>query len=87
MDKIKLILIGLGLIFTAVLVYFAVTIVMSLFWYLVFFGVVLLAGFGAYKMLSKREKPLLESGEPENELASAQKLLDKYRRELTGEKE
>ncbi|MEP6923517.1 MAG: hypothetical protein ABI954_03550 [Pyrinomonadaceae bacterium] len=89
MDKLKLIFIGLGVIFTAILLYFAVTLVMGLFWYLVLFGVIALTGYGAYKFLSRPEKttPQLERGTPEQELLNAQKTIDDYRRRITSGKE
>lgn len=87
MNKLKLILIGMGIIFAGILIYFAVSIVMSLFWYLVVFGVILLAGVGAYKLLLKPEKQQLESPREHNALADAQKLLKEYRRELAKKNE
>jgi hypothetical protein len=88
MDKLKLIFIGLGLVFTAILLYFAVTLVMSLFWYLIVFGVVALGGYGAYKFISRPKRTLqLESGSPEGELTNAQKTIDDYRRKLISGKE
>ncbi len=88
MDKLKIIFIGLGLVFTAILLYFAVTLVMSLFWYLIIFGVVALGGYGAYKFISRPKTTLqLEPGSPERELANAQKTIDDYRRKLSSGKE
>lgn len=82
MDKLKLILIGLGVIFAGILVYMAVSVVMSLFWYLVVFGVVVLAGVGAYKLLLKPKRQQLKNSQAGGELNSAQKLLKEYEREL-----
>jgi len=89
MDKLKLIFIGLGLVFTAILLYFAVTLVFSLFWYLIVFGVIALTGYGAYKFLSRPERttPQLKAGNPEQELLNAQKTIDDYRRKLASGKE
>ena len=88
MDKLKLIFIGLGLIFAAILVYSAVMLLASLFWYLVVFGVIALGGYGAYKFLHRPEKTLqLEGGNPEQELLNAQKTIDDYRRKLASGKE
>ena len=87
MDKLKFMLVGLGLVFTAILFYFAVTLAMSLFWYLVFVGVIGLGGYGAYKFLSRPKSPQLERGTPERELESAQKLLDDYRRKIESGKQ
>lgn len=88
MDKLKLVLIGLGTVFAAILLYFAVTLVMSLFWYLILFGVVALSGYGAYKYLSRAPKtPQLRAGNPEQELLNAQQTIDDYRRKLNAGKE
>ncbi len=88
MDKLKLIFIGLGLVFAAILVYSAVMLLASLFWYLVVFGVIALGGYGAYKFLNRPEKtPQLERGNPEQELLNAQKTIDDYRRKLASGKE
>lgn len=82
MNTLKLILVGLGVIFAGILVYLAVSVVMSLFWYLVVFGVILLAGVGVYKLLVKPERPQLKNAQAGGELNSAQKLLKEYEREL-----
>lgn len=84
MDKLKLIFIGLGVLFTAIVLYFAVTIVMSLFWYLIIFGVVALGAYGAYKFLSRPQSPpqLVEQNRAERELANAQKALKDFQRKI-----
>lgn len=88
MDKLKLVLIGLGVVFTAILLYFAVTLVMSLFWYLIVFGVIAIGGYGTYKFLKRSEKAeQLRAGTPEQELLNAQKTIDDYRRKLASGKE
>lgn len=89
MDKLKFVLIGLGLVFSAILLYFAVALAMSLFWYLIVFGVIAIGGYGAYKFLHNQKKspPQLEPGNPEQELLKAQQIIDDYRRKLTSGKE
>ena len=87
MDKLKLALIGLGIIFAAILLYFAVALAMSLFWYLIVFGLIALSGYGAYKFLGRRASPQLKRGTPERELANAQKVIDDYRRQIESAKE
>ena len=84
MDKLKLIFIGLGVIFAAILLYFAVALVMGLFWYLAVFGVIALGGYGAYRFLRRPAQPLpeLEGNRAERALADAQKTLKEYQRRI-----
>lgn len=86
MNKLKLILIGMGVVFAAILAYFAVSLFLSLFWYIVVFGVVALAGYGAYKVLSNPKKQQLNRGTPENELMSAQRVLREIEQKYLEEK-
>lgn len=72
----------MGLVFSAILVYLVISVVMSLFWYLLIFGVVLLAGVGVYKLMAKPEHQQLRQSPAGRELASAQKLLKDYQRKL-----
>jgi hypothetical protein len=87
MKNAKLILMALGLIFTALMAYVVVSFVVSIFWYLLLGGVVLLLSVGAYKFLAKSDNvPLLEENKPERELTSAQNVLEEYRRKLIKDK-
>jgi len=87
MKNAKLILMALGLIFSAIVAWFVISFVFSIFWYLLIGAVVLMLGVGAYKFLAKSEDaPLLDENKPERELNSAQNLLEEYRRKLIKDK-
>lgn len=91
MNKFKLVLMALGVIFAALLVYYAAGFVIgaifSLLFYAVLIAVVALAGAAAYKYLTKpRERPQLEESRADRELANTQNVLEEYRQKILREK-
>ena len=59
MSFIKFLLVFLGLIFGAVVVFWLLGIVWSLLWYVFWIGLIGAAGYGVYKLFQKAEGKLL----------------------------
>jgi hypothetical protein len=66
MNFIKMLLIALGLVILGMLAFSVVGLLYSALWYLLFFGVLGIAGYSAYKWMSdgSAEKAKLESKAP-----------------------
>jgi hypothetical protein len=62
MNIIKFILIFLGLIFGAVVVFWLLGVVWSLLWYVFWLALIGVAGYGAYKLFKKAEQKLVGDG-------------------------
>jgi hypothetical protein len=62
MNIIKLILVFLGLIFGAVIVFWLLGVVWSLLWYVFWVALLGAAGYGAYKLFKKAENKLVGDG-------------------------
>ena len=81
MKAVKMMLMALGLVFVAVLVFLALGLVMTAVQYLFFFGVILVAGMLALKLFRNSERPRqLETTTAERELEKARRALEEYKR-------
>jgi len=88
MNYIKLILIAVGLIVTAMLAFSVVGIVYSALWYLFLIGVIAVGGAVGYKLLAKgKESPQLEAKTPTGiaEIKNADRALEEYQRKYLSE--
>ena len=61
MNIIKLILGALGLVFSVLIVLWILGFVWSIIWYLLFFGILGVIGYGGYKLFAKAEAKALGS--------------------------
>ncbi len=83
MNFIKIILIAIGLILAAMLVFSIGGIVYSALWYLFLLGIVVIGGAVGYKLLVKdKESPKLEDKTPITiaEMKNADRTLEEYKR-------
>ena len=83
MDKIKTILIVIVLIFAAVGIILTAGFLYSLLQLLLLVGVVGLAGYIGFRLLTNRSRREIEpSSGPEHQLQKAERTLDEYKRKL-----
>ncbi len=89
MKSSKLLMIALAIIAGSVVLFFTLSIVLSLLSYLIIGGIVLAIGVGAYKYFGKPRAPELEQKDSFNVIADAEKqmfetdnLLDEYKQKL-----
>ena len=83
MNFIKIILVAIGLVLAAMLVFSIVGIVYSALWYLLLLGIVAIGGAVGYKLLVKdKESPKLEDKTPITiaEMKNADRTLEEYKR-------
>jgi predicted membrane protein len=84
MKVFKLILFAISLVLALMLAFSIIGIVYSVLWYLFWIGVLAIAGFAGYKLLTKNDSPQLVSRNTaaEIEIESSRKALEKYKRRL-----
>lgn len=83
MKYIKIILIAVGLILAAMLVFSIVGIIYSALWYLFLLGVIAVGGAVGYQLLKQDDEPArLEEGAPVAiaEMKNADRVLEEYKR-------
>lgn len=80
MDKIKLILAVIVVILAALGLFVAVGFIYSLVFYAFVLAVVGLAGYVAFKILTRPEEKQLRAPDPQKQLDKVQRLLDEYKK-------
>jgi len=80
MDKVKTILTLIAIILGALAVLAVIGFIYSLLGYILILGVVCLAGYIAFRFLSKPNEKQLAAPDPKRELEKVQRLLDEYKR-------
>jgi 4-hydroxybenzoate polyprenyltransferase len=80
MDKVKTILTLIAIILGALAVLAVVGFIYSLLGYILILGVVCLAGYTAFRFLSKPNEKQLAAPDPKRELEKVQRVLDEYKR-------
>ena len=82
MDKIKTILILLGIIFGGLAVLVTIGFIYSMLQFLMLAGVIGLAGYIGVKILTNKSPRELDSSGPERHLQKVERTLEEYRRKL-----
>ena len=82
MDKIKTILIVLGIIFGGLIVFMTIGFIYSLLQFLLLAGVIGLAGYIGVRILSGKSPREIESSGPERHLQKVERTLEEYKRKL-----
>lgn len=82
MDKIKTILILLGIIFGALAVFATIGFIYSLLQFLLLAGVIGLAGYIGVRLLTNKSPREIESPGPERQLQNVDRTLEEYKRKL-----
>lgn len=82
MDKIKVILILIGVVVVGLGVFAAIGIIYSLLQLLLLVGVVGLAGYIGVRLLTNKSPREIDSSGPEHHLQKAERTLEEYKRKL-----
>ena len=82
MDKIKVILILIGVVVVGLGVFAAIGIIYSLLQLLLLVGVVGLAGYIGVRLLTNKSPREIESSGPEHHLQKVERTLEEYKRKL-----
>lgn len=80
MKNIKTVLIVVGVVLAGLVALSVVGLIMTLVQYVFWLGVVSIAGFAAVKFFNKSNRPQLESKSPVDELETAGRTLEEYKR-------
>lgn len=82
MDKIKTILIFIGIILGGLIVFATIGLIYSLVQFLLLAGVIGLAGYIGIRILSNKSPRELDSSGPERHLQKVERTLEEYKRKL-----
>lgn len=82
MDKIKVILILIGVVVVGLGVFAAIGIIYSLLQLLLLVGVVGLAGYIGVRLLTNKSPREIDSSGPEHHLQKVERTLEEYKRKL-----
>ena len=82
MDKIKTILIVIVIVFAALGIMVTVGLLYSLLQFLLLVGVVGLAGYVGFRILTNKSPREIESSGPERQLQKVERTLEEYKRKL-----
>lgn len=87
MKIIKLIVAVIAVILAGMFVFFAIGVLANIVWLLALLGALYLVGAIAVRLFRRKESPPeIEVKDAERELASAQRLLEDYKRKVAAEK-
>ena len=80
MDKIKFILIVIGVILGALGLFVAIGFIYNLLFYGSILAIVCIGGYLAYKLFAKPEAKQLQTPDPQKQIENVQRLLDEYKK-------